>query len=112
MLFKTIYNVKLRREMHWLCPQTLRSTVTGAYSEGVKLAVRKTKKMLDVERRLRRPLERAIPEMLNEEGFTETAKLLKLSKATLNYWMLKLGIEVRRVALAPGEEIEIKRSTG
>jgi hypothetical protein len=34
---------------------------------------------------------------------------LKLSKATLNYWMLKLGIEVRRVALAPGEEIEIKR---
>lgn len=73
--------------------------------------LRKTKKMLDVEKRLRRPLERAIPEMLNEFGFTETAKQLKLSKATLNYWMLKLGIEVRRVALAPGEEIEIKRST-
>ena len=73
--------------------------------------VRKTKKMLDVEKRIRRPLEKAIPEMLNEEGFTETAKQLKLSKATLNYWMLKLGIEVRRVALAPGEEIEIKRST-
>ncbi len=74
---------------------------------------RKTKKMLEVEKRLHgRPLERAIPEMLNEQGFTETAKLLKLSKATLNYWMLKLGIEVRRVALAPGEEIEIKRSTG
>ena len=69
------------------------------------------KKMLDVEKRIRRPLEKAIPEMLNEEGFTETAKQLKLSKATLNYWMLKLGIEVRRVALAPGEEIEIKRST-
>ena len=73
--------------------------------------VRKTKKMLVVEKRLRRPLERAIPEMLNEGGFTETARQLKLSKATLKYGMLKLGIEVRRVALAPGEEIEIKRST-
>jgi hypothetical protein len=35
---------------------------------------------------------------------------LKLPKPTLTYWMLKLGIEMRRVALAPGEEIEIKRS--
>ena len=72
---------------------------------------RKTKKMLDVEKRMLngRELERAIPEMLNDAGFTETANNLKLSKATLNYWMLKLGIEVRRVALAPGEEIEIKR---
>ncbi|HJM52579.1 MAG TPA: hypothetical protein QGI07_00940 [Dehalococcoidia bacterium] len=72
---------------------------------------RKTKKMLDVEKRMLngRELERAIPEMLNDVGFTETANNLKLSKATLNYWMLKLGIEVRRVALAPGEEIEIKR---
>ncbi len=79
-----------------------------------RMPVRKTKKMLDVEKRFLggRGLEKAIPEMLNEEGFTETAKQLKLSKATLNYWMLKLGIEVRRVALAPGEEIEIKRSTG
>ena len=81
-----------------------------ALAQGERM-IRKTKKMLDVEKRIRRPLEKAIPEMLNEEGFTETAKQLKLSKATLNYWMLKLGIEVRRVALAPGEEIEIKRST-
>lgn len=73
---------------------------------------KKTKKMLDVEKRLRRPLEQAIPEMINEHGFTETARQLKLSKPTLNYWMLKLGISVRRVALAPGETIEIKRTSG
>jgi len=89
---------------------TLNRGFGRAAQERECMAVRKTKKMLYVEKRIHRPLERAIPEMLNEEGFTETAKQLKLSKATLNYWMLKLGIEVRRGALAPGEEIEIKRS--
>jgi len=69
----------------------------------------KTKKMLQVEKKLRRPLERALPEMVNEEGLTGAAKQLGVSKATLSYWLLKLGIEIRRVALAPGEEIEIRR---
>jgi len=72
----------------------------------------KTKKMIQVERKLRRPLERALPEMLNEVGLTGTAKRLGVSKATLSYWLLKLGIEIRRVALAPGEEIEIRRISG
>ena len=89
---------------------TFNRRIDRAAQERECMAVRKTKKMLDVEKRIRRPLERAIPEMLNEEGFTETAKQLKLPKPTLTYWMLKLGIEMRRVALAPGEEIEIKRS--
>jgi transcriptional regulator with GAF, ATPase, and Fis domain len=69
----------------------------------------KTKKMLQVEKKLRRPLERALPEMVNEDGLTGAAKQLGVSKATLSYWLLKLGIEIRRVALAPGEEIEIRR---
>ena len=91
-----------------MAPSAVR--IGRAAQERECMVVRKTKKMLDVEKRIRRPLERAIPEMLNEEGFTETAKQLKLPKPTLTYWMLKLGIEMRRVALAPGEEIEIKRS--
>ena len=70
---------------------------------------RKTPKMIAVERRIRRPLERALPEMVNEMGLTGAAKKLGVSKATLSYWLLKLGIQIRRVALAPGEEIEIKR---
>jgi transcriptional regulator with GAF, ATPase, and Fis domain len=69
----------------------------------------KTKKMLQVEKKLRRPIERALPEMVNEDGLTGAAKQLGVSKATLSYWLLKLGIEIRRVALAPGEEIEIRR---
>ena len=73
---------------------------------------RKTPKMLVAEKRLRRPLESALPEMVNEMGLTGAAKRLGVSKATLSYWLLKLGIEVRRVALAPGETIEIKRISG
>ena len=42
-------------------------------------------------------------------GISATAEELKVSKATLGYWLLKLGINVRRVALAPGETLEVKR---
>ena len=31
------------------------------------------------------------------------------SKATLGYWLLKLDIIVHRVALAPGDTMEVKR---
>jgi len=40
-----------------------------------------------------------------------TAEELGVSKATLGYWLLKLGINVRRVALAPGETLEVKRAS-
>ena len=39
----------------------------------------------------------------------ELAQEMGVSKATLGYWLLKLGINVRRVALAPGETLEVKR---
>ena len=70
---------------------------------------RKTKLMKRVETDHQRDLERLLPEMVNELGLSETAEELRVSKATLGYWLLKLGINVRRVALAPGETIEIKR---
>ena len=69
----------------------------------------KTKKMVLAERKLRRPLEKALPEIVNDVGLTGAAKRLGVSKATLSYWLLKLDIEIRRVALARGEEIEIRR---
>ena len=69
----------------------------------------KTKKMVLAERKLRRPLEKALPEIVNEVGLTGAAKRLGVSKATLSYWLLKLDIKIERVALAPGEEIEIRR---
>ena len=65
--------------------------------------------MQRVETEHQRPLERLLPEMVNEIGLSATAEELKVSKATLGYWLLKLGINVRRVALAPGETLEVKR---
>ena len=65
--------------------------------------------MLRVEKEHQRPLEGLLPELVNEKGLSMTADDLGVSKATLGYWLLKLGINVRRVALAPGEALEIKR---
>ncbi len=65
--------------------------------------------MQRVEREHQRTLERLLPEMVNEVGLSATADELGVSKATLGYWLLKLGINVRRVALAPGETLEVKR---
>ena len=70
---------------------------------------RKTKLMKRVEDNYQRSLERLLPEMVNEIGLSDTAAELDVSKATLGYWLLKLGINVRRVALAPGETLEVKR---
>ena len=72
---------------------------------------RKTTLMLRVEEQYKRPLEKLLPEMVNEMGLSATADEFKVSKATLGYWLLKLGINVRRVALAPGETLEIKYIT-
>ena len=71
---------------------------------------RKTKKMAAVEDRFHQPLEKILPEMVTEQGLSATADQLGVSKATLGYWLLKLGINVRRVALAPGETLEVKRA--
>ena len=73
------------------------------------MANRKTKKMLAVEERFRQPLEKMLPEMVTEQGLTATADYLGVSKATLGYWLLKFRIDVRRVALAPGDSLQITR---
>lgn len=70
---------------------------------------RKTKLMIKVEKEHGRELERLLPEKVNELGLSGTAEQLGVSKATLGYWLLKLGINVRRVALSPGEVLEVKR---
>lgn len=76
---------------------------------GRRNMAKKTKLMQRVEKEHQRPLERLLPEMVNERGLSNTADELGVSKATLGYWLLKLGINVRRVALAPGETLEVKR---
>ena len=76
------------------------------------MAVRKTTKMLAVEKRQHRQLEELLPEMVNRLGLTGAAKELRLSKATLGYWLLKLQIRVERIALRPDEYIEIRTRRG
>ena len=73
------------------------------------MATRKTRKMLAVEERFRQPLEKILPEMVSEQGLSATADYLGVSKATLGYWLLKFRIDVKRVALAPGDSLQITR---
>jgi len=50
-----------------------------------------------------------LPRLITDQGLSATADQLEISKATLGYWLLKLGIDVRRIALAPGEELVVTR---
>ena len=71
--------------------------------------VRKSKLMKQIETRYNRPLEELLPEMYNEKGLPAMAADLGVSKGTVWYWLLKFGINVRRVALSPGDEVEVVR---
>ena len=70
---------------------------------------RKTKKMQSVEQRFKQPLEKMLPPLVTEIGLSATADRLGVSKATLGYWLLKFRIDVRRVALAPGDSLQVTR---
>ncbi len=70
---------------------------------------RKSKMMIQVEERFQQQLEEMLPALVTEQGLSVTANQLGVSKATLGYWLLKLGINVQRVALAPGDTLEVKR---
>ena len=73
------------------------------------MTTRKTKKMIAVEERFRQPLEEMLPEKVTEQGLTGAADHIGVSKATLAYWLLKFRIDVRRVALAPGDTLQVTR---
>ena len=69
--------------------------------------IHKTKLMLRVEVTQGRSLEDLLPELVNEYGLSRAADRLNVSKATLNYWLLRFGILTRHVALRPGQRLEI-----
>ena len=71
--------------------------------------VRKSKLMKQVESRYDRPLEELLPQFYNEKGLPAMAAELGVSKGTVWYWLLKFGINVRRVALSPGDDVEVVR---
>ena len=65
--------------------------------------------MRSVEEKHGQPLETLVPHLVNDVGMSRAATQLGVSPATLGYWMLKMGIQYRRVALADGETIEVRR---
>ena len=71
---------------------------------------RKTKLMLRTEALQGQPLESLLCDRINAVGLTGCAAELGVGKATLGYWCLKLGIKVKRVALLPGETVEVRRT--
>ena len=68
---------------------------------------RKTRKMLGVEAEQGERLEDLLPRLIDERGQSGAADYLDVSKATLGYWLLKLGISIARVAVAPGDTVTI-----
>ena len=48
--------------------------------------------------------------MYNELGLPGMSEELGISKGTLWYWLLKYNVSVRRVALRPGESLEIHKN--
>ena len=69
----------------------------------------KTKKMVVVEQEWKERLETLLPKMVTARGLSATADQLGVNKATLGYWLLKLRINVRRVAVGPGDTLTIER---
>ena len=68
---------------------------------------RKTKQMLRVEAEQGERLEDLLPRLIDERGQSGAADYLDVSKATVGYWLLKLGISIARVAVAPGDTLTI-----
>lgn len=72
------------------------------------MAMRRTKLMRAVEERYNQPLERLLPRMYNEMGLPRMAEVLGVSRSTVWYWLLRYGVDVKKVALAPGETLEVR----
>ena len=68
----------------------------------------KTTAMLRAEEEQGEQLETLLPRLINELGYKEAAATLNISASSINYWRLKLGIHIAKVALHPGETYVIK----
>ena len=68
----------------------------------------KTSAMLQVEEAKGERLELLIPRLINTVGLSKAADELGISKSSMNYWCMKLGIVRQVVALVPGERVEIR----
>jgi hypothetical protein len=70
--------------------------------------LRKNAAMLRVEEVYGERLESLLPRLINAKGITGTGTELGISKSSVNYWCMKLGIIRQTVALVPGERVEVR----
>ena len=68
---------------------------------------KKTKQMLKVEAEQGQKLEDLLPDLINERGQGGAAEFVGVQRASFGYWLLKLGINIRRVAVSPGDTVTI-----
>ncbi|MDP2663443.1 MAG: hypothetical protein Q8R28_22235 [Dehalococcoidia bacterium] len=74
------------------------------------LAIR-TKRVLEIERQRDMPLEELLLDMANNEGrsIPEIARVLKTNKATVYYWLLRLGIRQESRLLRNSEVLVVQK---
>lgn len=70
---------------------------------------RKTGLMRRIEERYRLPLEQLLPRMYNEMGLPRMAEEMGVSRSTVWYWLLRFGVNLRKVALASDETLQIHK---
>lgn len=63
---------------------------------------KKTRPMLAAEALAGKPLEEALPELVNTRGLRATAELLDHSTAGIYYWLMWFGIKHKFVCIPPG----------
>ncbi len=81
------------------------------------MSKKKTSRMLSVEARIECPLETYLWDRLNgvefwDQSMALAAQDLGISKATLGYWLMKLGIRFAGVAVRPGDRVYAIDATG
>ena len=60
------------------------------------MMIGKTQAMREKEREIGEPLEDCLPALVREVGLRAAAKQIAVSQRQLNYWLLRLGYNVRR----------------
>lgn len=73
--------------------------------------VRKSERIKQIEEKYKRPIEKLLRDMYNEEGKTLPAMALELgvSRSTVYYWLLRYGFKLERRALTQDETLEVKK---
>ena len=71
--------------------------------------MKKTPRMVVVERQAGEQIETLVPRLLSDRGSARTAVVLGISRSTLEAWMERLGITIVETVLRRGEKVIVQR---